>query len=68
MDLDASLPWLTLRLIPGLGSRLLGKLLKEIGTPAEILRAPLTELEACRLPAATVQNPLFDQASNRPRP
>ena len=55
MDLDASLYWLALRLTPGLGSRLTGKLLREFGSPDAVFRASLTELEACRLPAATAQ-------------
>src|SRR6202790_1783366 len=37
---------------PGLGSRMAGKLLRQFGSPQEIFRASLTELEACRLPAA----------------
>ena len=37
---------------PGLGSRLTGKLLREFGSPEGVFRASLTELEACRLPAA----------------
>jgi DNA processing protein len=55
VDLDASLPWLALRLTPGLGSRLSAKLLRQFGSPEGIFRASLTELEACRLPAATAQ-------------
>ena len=55
MDLDASLSWLALRLTSGLGARLTGKLLKKFGSPEEVFRASLTELEACRLPAATAQ-------------
>jgi DNA processing protein len=37
---------------PGLGSRLTGKLLRKFGTPTDIFRASLTELEACHLPVA----------------
>ena len=55
MDLDASLPWLALHLTPGLGARLTGKLLRQFGSPEEVFQASLTELEACRLPAATAQ-------------
>jgi DNA processing protein len=55
VDLDASLPWLALRLTPGLGARLTAKLLRQFGSPEGIFRASLTELEACRLPAATAQ-------------
>src|SRR5271170_4504675 len=39
----------------GLGSRLIGKLLRQFGSPEGIFRASLTELEACRLPAAPAQ-------------
>lgn len=55
MDLDASLSWLALQLTPGLGSRLTGRLLRQFGSPEEVFRASLTELEACRLPAAVAQ-------------
>src|ERR1035437_5714117 len=39
----------------GLGSRLAGRLLRQFGSPEGIFRASLTELEACRLPAAPAQ-------------
>ena len=52
MELEASLDWLSLSLTPGLGSRTAGKLLRQFGSPQEIFRASLTELEACRLPSA----------------
>src|SRR5260370_32193795 len=55
VDLEHSLPWLALRLTPGLGARLAGKLLRQFGSPEEIFRASLTELEACQLPAAGAQ-------------
>jgi len=55
VDLDHSLSWLALRLTPGLGARLTGKLLRQFGGPEEIFRASLTELEGCRLPAAAAQ-------------
>ena len=55
VDLDASLPWLALRATPGLGSRLAGKLLRQFGSPEEVFRASLTELEACHLPVAAAQ-------------
>ena len=55
MDLDASLPWLALRLTPGIGARLMAKLLRQLGSPEGIFRASLTELEACHLPAAVAQ-------------
>ena len=55
MELDHSLSWLALRLTPGLGARLTGKLLRQFGGPEEIFRASLTELEGCQLPAAAAQ-------------
>jgi DNA processing protein len=55
VDLDHSLPWLALRLTPGLGARLAAKLLRHFGSPEEIFRASLTELEACQLPVAAAQ-------------
>lgn len=55
MDLDAALPWLALGLTPGLGARLTAKLLRQFGSPEGIFRAPVTELESWRLPAATAR-------------
>jgi DNA processing protein len=55
MELDASLSWLALALTPGLASRLSARLLREFGTPEEVFRAPLTRLEACRLPSPVAQ-------------
>ena len=40
---------------PGLGSRLAGNLLRRFGSPEEVFRASLTELEACRLPSGPAQ-------------
>ena len=40
---------------PGLGSRLAGRLLRQFGSPEEVFRASLTELEACHLPAGPAQ-------------
>jgi DNA processing protein len=64
VDLEHSLPWLALRLTPGLGARLSGKLLRQFGSPEEIFRASLTELEACHLPAAAAQA-VFSKAAFR---
>jgi DNA processing protein len=64
VDLDHSLPWLALRLTTGLGARLAGKLLRQFGSPEEIFRASLTELEACQLPAAVAQA-VFSKAAFR---
>ena len=55
VELDHSLSWLALRLTPGLGARLMGKLLRQFGGPEEVFRASLTELEGCQLPAAAAQ-------------
>ena len=55
VDINSSLEWLALSMTPGLGSRLTGKLLRQFGSPEGIFRASLTELEACRLPAAPAQ-------------
>ena len=55
MDPDQYLGWLALALTPGLGARMAGKLLREMGSPEAIFNASLTELEAHRLPAAVAQ-------------
>jgi DNA processing protein len=55
MELDSSLPWLALALTPGLASRLSARLLKRFGSPDAIFRAPLSDLEGCRLPAPVAQ-------------
>ena len=52
MKLDASLDRLSLSVTPGLGSRLTGKLLRQVGSPKDVFRASLTELEAFYLPSA----------------
>ncbi len=49
------LGWLALALVPGLGARMSGKLLRQFGSPEAIFSASLTELEAQRLPAAVAQ-------------
>jgi DNA processing protein len=55
MELASSLSWLALSLTPGLGARLLGRLLREFGSPEDAFAASLTALEACGLPGATAQ-------------
>jgi DNA processing protein len=55
MDPDQCLGWLALALTPGLGARMAGKLLREMGSPGAIFNASLTELEAPRLTAAVAQ-------------
>ena len=65
MELDASLSWLALALTPGLASRLSARLLREFGSPDEVFRAPLTRLEACRLPAPVAQAVFKKQSFKR---
>lgn len=55
MELDASLYWLALAVTPGLAARLTARLLRHFGSPEAVFRASLTELEACKLPAAVAQ-------------
>jgi len=67
MDSDHYLGWLALALTPGLGARMAGKLLREMGSPQEIFNASLTELECHQLPASVAQaihsrRPLSDAA------
>jgi DNA processing protein len=67
MDSDHYLGWLALALTPGLGARMAGKLLREMGNPQQIFNASLTELEGHHLPAAVAQaihsgRPLSDAA------
>jgi DNA processing protein len=68
MDSDHYLGWLALALTPGLGARMAGKLLREMGSPQQIFNASLTELEGHHLPAAVAQaihshRPLSDAAT-----
>src|ERR1700749_1316844 len=67
MDSDHYLGWLALALTPGLGARMAGKLLREMGSPQQIFNASLPELESHHLPAAVAQaihsrRPLSDAA------
>jgi DNA processing protein len=55
VQLDSAHPWLALALTKGLAARLSSRLLRQFGSPEEIFRAPLRQLEACELPAATAQ-------------
>jgi DNA processing protein len=55
MELASSLSWLALSLTPGLGARLLGRLLREFESPDAAFAASLTALEARGLPGATAQ-------------
>jgi DNA processing protein len=55
MEPNQYLGWLSLALVPGLGARIAGKLLREFGTPEAIFNASLTALEAQNLPAPVAQ-------------
>jgi DNA processing protein len=52
VELDDSLHWLGLLLTPGLGARLIGRLVSRFGSPERVFRANPSELETCRLPKA----------------
>ena len=65
MELDTSLPWLALALTPGLASRLSARLLKRFGSPDAVFRAPLSDLEGCRLPAPVAQSVYKKEAFKR---
>ena len=53
---DEELYWLALKLVPGLGSRLAGRLLERFRTPQAIFRASRTELEAVGVSGAAAQS------------
>jgi DNA processing protein len=55
VQLDSALPWLALCLTRGIAARLSARLLKQFGSPEDVFRAPLRQLEACELPSATAQ-------------
>jgi predicted Rossmann fold nucleotide-binding protein DprA/Smf involved in DNA uptake len=55
VQLDTALPWLALCLTRGIAARLSARLLKQLGSPENVFRAPLRQLEARELPAATAQ-------------
>ena len=65
MELDASLSWLALTLTPGLAARLSGRLLRQFGSPDAVFAAPVTGLEACKLPAQVAQAIVQKQAFKR---
>ena len=52
---DDRLAWLALSLAPGLGSKRIVELVKQLNAPSEIFRISLTELEALRLPVGAAQ-------------
>jgi predicted Rossmann fold nucleotide-binding protein DprA/Smf involved in DNA uptake len=55
VQLDSALPWLALCLTRGIAARLSARLLKQFGSPEEVFRPPLRQLQACELPSATAQ-------------
>lgn len=65
MEQDVSFPWLALALTPGLACRLSARLLKRFGSPDDIFRAPLTQLESCELPAQVAQSVFKKEAFER---
>jgi predicted Rossmann fold nucleotide-binding protein DprA/Smf involved in DNA uptake len=70
MDSNYYSGWLALGFTPGLGERMAGKLLGEMGSPQAIFNASLAELDAQRLPAVVAQTihwhpPLSDAAKER---
>src|ERR1700730_4733035 len=65
MELDSYLSCLRLMLTARLASRLSARLLKRFGSPDAVFRAPLTELEGCRLPAPVAQAVFKKEAFKR---
>lgn len=65
MQLDSALPWLALCLTRGIAARLSARLLKQFGSPDDVFRAPLRQLEACELPSATAQAIVKKEAFKR---
>jgi len=65
MQLDSSLSWLAMTLTPGLASRLSSRLLKRFESPEVIIRANLSQLESCNLPAPVAQSILKKQSFPR---
>ena len=55
VDTPERLAFLALALTPQLGSRRILRLVREAGSAAEVVRLPLTALEALRLPAQSAQ-------------
>jgi DNA processing protein len=53
---EEELHWLALRLVPGLGARLAGKLLERFHTPLAIFRASRTELECAGVSGSVAQS------------
>src|SRR5215472_1029614 len=53
---EEELHWLALKLIPGLGTRIAGKLIARFRTPIAVFRASRTELEAAGASGAVAQS------------
>jgi DNA processing protein len=53
---EDELHWLALKLIPGLGPRIAGKLLDQFRTPRAVFNAPRTELEAAGASGSVAQS------------
>jgi DNA processing protein len=53
---EEELHWLALKLIPGLGTRIAGKLIAKFKSPIAVFRASRTELEAAGLSGAVAQS------------
>jgi DNA processing protein len=53
---EEELHWLALKLIPGLGTRISGKLIAKFRTPMAVFRASLTELESAGVSGSVAQS------------
>src|SRR5262245_25574604 len=53
---EEELHWLALKLIPGLGTRIAGKLIQRFRTPMAVFRASRTELESAGASGAVAQS------------
>jgi DNA processing protein len=53
---EEQLHWLALTMVPGLGSRLIQRLLQRFRTPVAVFRAAKTELESAGLPGGLAQS------------
>jgi DNA processing protein len=53
---EEELHWLALRMVPGLGTRRIGRLLERLRTPQAIFRASASELEAAGLTGAVARS------------
>jgi DNA processing protein len=55
IDSEEELHWLALRLVPGLGTRRSGQLIKQFGAAEAVFRASVSELTAARIPGAVAR-------------